>query len=381
MNFVKYNRTFVMMEEQTKDFSAKEAPVKGYLKVETGNNKGALRCVVQNLKYYTRGEYIYKLIFFGKKHGMTIHTVLGSLIVNRSGNGETYFRFNPLDMDGKGNSYDDFTIAIVAAASGTNDKEALHPVLKGVTRNEISSFRQEERITDDRKDNSAEEKVRLKEYRKYEEEKFRQLREKEEKDKIIYEKQKRTKDFCSEVEKAEAADSIREEKEELINILKKEAEKSAKHEKIAPQKDKPRAVYNSFYNDYLLQFCGYTCKVAGYYEEVMPFENDLTGARWKKIQNVASLPLVSPGAHYFATQYRHYLFGAKPDPNGLAEEYLFAIPGRFTQEEQPDGGRSGFVFWQPVVGAPKDKSSYGYWIVAVDARTGDILEVAQNTHN
>lgn len=58
MNYVKYNRNFVMMEEQSKDFTAKDSPVKGYLKIETGNNKGALRCVVQNLKYHSRGDYI-----------------------------------------------------------------------------------------------------------------------------------------------------------------------------------------------------------------------------------------------------------------------------------------------------------------------------------
>lgn len=45
MNYMKYNRTFVMLEEQTREYSTREAPVKGYLKVETGNNKGAPDCV------------------------------------------------------------------------------------------------------------------------------------------------------------------------------------------------------------------------------------------------------------------------------------------------------------------------------------------------
>ena len=349
MNFVKYNRSFVMMDEQSRDFVTKDAPVKGYLKVETGNNKGALRCVVQNLKYFPRGEYIYKLIFFGKKNGRAIHYVFGSLIVNYSGSGETYFRFSPLNVDGKGNSYDDFSVAIVAAASGTNDKEALHPVLKGMIRNEPAAVRQDEGSSDGQVGSTAQE----------------------------YSEKRRDEDYrTEEVLQSDSDDEPVQEKtaasheEKFIEKLKKETDELKKKEK------KPRAVFNSYYNDYLLQFCTYTCKVAGYYEEVMPFENDRTGARWKKIQNVANLPLVSPGAHFFATQYKHYLFGAKPDANGLAEEYFFAVPGRFIQEEQPDGGRSGFVCWQPVAGAPEAQSSYGYWIVAVDARTGDILEVA-----
>jgi hypothetical protein len=56
--------------------------------VETGNNKGALRCIVQNLRYFEKGDYIYKLILFGKKGERTIHAIMGNLLVNRQGNGE-----------------------------------------------------------------------------------------------------------------------------------------------------------------------------------------------------------------------------------------------------------------------------------------------------
>ncbi len=341
MNYVKYTRTFIMMEEQTADFAAREAPVKGYLKVETGNNKGALRCVVQNLRYYSRGDYIYKLILFGKSGGRTLHTVLGSLSINRYGNGETYFRFNPLDMDGKGNRYADFSVAIVAAVSGSNDKEPLHPVLKGEMNKSDAAAEREE---------PSEERPGAQLVMKQEEER-------------------------AEAEPAWAEQSG----EEAAPASPEPAEPPQ-----VPDEHNPVAVnYNSFYNEYLLQFCAYTCKAANYYEDVSPFEDDRTGARWKKLQNVASLPLVSPGAHFFATQYRHFLFGAKPDAAGVASRYFFAVPGRFVQEEQPDGGRSGFVYWQPAAGAAaaagsqgqsRPESLYGYWIVAVDAFTGDIIE-------
>ncbi len=333
MNYIKYTRTFVMMEEQTADFSSREAPVKGYLKVETGNNKGALRCVVQNLKYYSRGDYIYKLILFGKNRDRTLHTVLGGLTINRYGNGETYFRFDPLDMDGKGNRFHDFTIAIVAAVSGSNEKEPLHPVLKGIMR----------------KSNAASDKTEA-------EEEMRGVQ-------LVMNQEEDTLLDAAQVQQQEQAEPT-----------------APRQEQEGGMPEKP-VNYNAFYNEYLLRFCGYTCKASNYYEDVFPFENDRTEARWKRIQNVASLPLVSPGAHFFATQYRHFLFGAKPDADGVACRYFFAVPGRFVQEEQPDGGRSGFVYWQPVVGASpgvhnqnQTESGYGYWIVAVDAATGDIVE-------
>lgn len=305
MNYIKYTRSFVMMEEQTADFATSKGPAKGYLKIETGNNKGALRCVVQNLKYFSRGEYIYKLIFFGKKGDRVLNVVLGSLAINRNGNGETYFRFNPLDMDGKGSSFDDYSIALVAAASGKDSKEALQAVLKGILQE--SDVKESEILGED-----------------------------------------------------PIEDSIEDPAEELA------AE---------------RISYNGFYNNYLLQFCRYTCRMANYYEDVFPFGKDSTNARWKKILNIASLPIVSPGAHFFASRYGHFLFGARPDPEGKAKCYYFAVPGRFIQEEQPDGGASGFVFWQPVAGASQDENEkapdnlgYGYWIVAIDVMTGDIIE-------
>lgn len=354
MNYVKYSRTFVMLEEQTSEFASRKAPVKGYLKVETGNNKGALRCVVQNLKYYSGGEYIYKLIFFGKKGDKTIHTVPGSLAINRNGNGETYFRFDPLNMDGEGNSYADFNMAIVAAVSGTSEKEPLHPVLKGMmsktdTTKTAAGQTQEEKLCAEPARFSG-----------------------------VQPEQTAQMEQSVQTEQSEQPEQAQPQSES--NLQESKIRKEA--EPMMQEAQTEILIYNSFYNEYLLQFCGYTCRAANYYEDVFPFEKDRTGARWKRIRNIASLPLVSPGAHFFATQYRHFLFGAKPDEKGVACRYYFAVPGRFIQEEQPDGGRSGFVFWQPVTSSalPDDLVSdqaapgYGYWIVAVDAYTGDIIE-------
>ena len=361
MNYVKYNRSFVMMEEQSSQFAARGSlPVKGYLKVETGNNKGALRCVVQNLRYYEKGDYIYKLILFGKKGERTIHTVIGDLLVNRQGNGETYFRFLPLDVDGKGNSYHQYTTAIIAAASMRDDREPLHPVLKGVTVSDEEPFRSElvpiDEETEDGQNRDIDEIIS----------KISELIEEDEIDVIV-----------QEAEPEEQENSMGEQETPM-------------EEQAAVPEEKERTVskrtYNNFYNEYILNACAHTCRSAEFYEDVAPFDNDRTGARWKKIVNITSLPLVSPGAHYFATQYRHYIFGAKPDEKGMATKFFFGIPGRFRDEEQPDGGKSGFTYWQAIRGADPvfenyrkaengDRNSYGYWIVSVDGKTGNIEEI------
>jgi hypothetical protein len=370
MNYTKYNRAFVMLEEQNSQFAAKgAAPVKGYLKVETGNNKGALRCVVQNLKYFEKGDYIYKLILFGKKAERTIHTIIGNLTVNRQGNGETYFRFLPLDIDGKGGAYHYYTTAIVAAASTQDSKESLHPVLKGVTRSEGEPFPVEQTLVDEGRERG----------RDPENGQGRGLEDIISKiDKIV-----------GNLEETLQDETLAEGPSRKENPAPEPREAEAKAASVPGQReegDEPKKLYNGFYNEYVLNACAHTCRIAEFYEEVKPFDKDRTGARWKKIVNITNLPLVSPGAHYFATQYRHYIFGAKPDENGTAVRFFFGVPGRFLEEEQPDGGKSGFTCWQPIReirSAPKDchraeqsdGSGCGYWIVAVDGKTGDIEEV------
>lgn len=364
MNYVKYNRAFVMMEEQSSQFAARDAaPIKGYLKVETGNNKGALRCVVQNLKYFEKGDYIYKLILFGKRGERTIHTIIGNLMINKQGNGESYFRFLPLDIDGKGNSYHNFTTAIIAAASTQDEREPLHPVLKGVTFSEGEPFQSELFQVDEEMERGQSSEI----------------------DELLGKIDKIVEEVEEAMQIEESTEEPSDAEEVAPEILFRE-ETAAAAPKKAPEKIVTKRTYNNFYNEYLLNACAHTCRIAEFYEDIIPFEKDKTEARWKKIVNITNLPLVSPGAHYFATQYRHYIFGAKPDEKGMATKFFFGIPGRFLDDEQPDGGKSGFTYWQPIRGADPafegyrkgervNRNAYGYWIVAVDGKTGNIEEV------
>ncbi|MDO4553375.1 MAG: hypothetical protein Q4C22_07560, partial [Bacillota bacterium] len=131
VDYEKYRRSFIMLAPQGGDGAAEGSQAEGCLKVETGNNKGALRCVVKNLNYGQEDAYDYQLLFLGKKKEKIIHALFGQIKINGKGNGEAYYRFDPLNMDGKGNAYHDFTVAIVAASSRTDPREPLHPVLRG----------------------------------------------------------------------------------------------------------------------------------------------------------------------------------------------------------------------------------------------------------
>lgn len=139
MDYMRYSRAVIVLEEKNREFADKPGTeMKGYLRVETGNNRGAIRCVMQNVKYFPRSEYTYQLILFGKKNEKMIHTVVGTIPVSRYGAGEVYLRFRPHDVDGQGHEYECYTTAIVAAVSSKNRGEALHPVLMGSTGHEAA---------------------------------------------------------------------------------------------------------------------------------------------------------------------------------------------------------------------------------------------------
>lgn len=513
MNYGRYNRSVTVLSEQGRDFAAGDGKVAGYLKIETGNNKGAMRCSVENLRPFPKGDYLYKLILFGSRGERTIHAVIGTVPVGRSGNGEAYFRFNPVDVDGRGNSYEYFSTAIVASVSMRDDQEPLHPILKGNTGNEPeelrpwaasenNEYRSENNVRAARAgsesgelfyENGAEQDGHYPDFAGPE---GRAESDPNDADRMaadpnlvkpganLTERQvdfsvpgqssgadmkrnangpngtnpvpaqnktqdepgrggtaTRSQDSANtaagnrqstaspgpggtasrgqQESSAAAAGSGREsasqtrgnaDRPNQVNAADRDQRNTTganqtnaagrDQANAAPQnsqrntasqnrasaagqnaqspgnKSRERRTFNRFYNEHVLHACVHTCQVAEYYEEVKPFSADKTGARWKKIMNITNLPLVSPGAHYFASLYHHFLFGARPDDRGYASCYFFAIPGRRLEAEQPDGGRSGFVYWQPMKGMEGQKNPYGYWIVEIDGQTGDIREVS-----
>lgn len=317
MEYMKYQRSFVMLEEQSGRFTMQQSePAQGHIKIETGGNKGALRIGVQNIKPFEKQEYIYKLILFGKDKDKTIYAIVGTVRVGSIGSGESYFRFNPLDMDGKGNDISKFTHAIVAAVSTRREDEPLHPILKG----NISVMGEETAITATRGEQS-------------------------------------------------------EPKEQALEKTENEAQTRCD----APEDCEIRT-YNSFYRKYLLETCARMEREANAYDRIFPFREDVTGAVWNKMNVVDQLPIVTPMGRSLAETYRHYIFGSSQD------YYYIGIPGRFLREEQPESGESGFLLWQPIMGAEKFNAidpncpreerleAYGYWIAAITKREGDIIE-------
>jgi hypothetical protein len=137
MDYTKYRKSVVVMKAENKEFALNpQKEISGYLKLEIGGNRGIARIGAENLRHYLNNDYQYKLVLFGKKKKKTIYKALGDLKVDREGKGESYLRFDPVNIDGRGNAFQIYRVALVVALSKTDPKEPLHPVLRGTLEHE-----------------------------------------------------------------------------------------------------------------------------------------------------------------------------------------------------------------------------------------------------
>lgn len=121
-----------------------------------------------------------------------------------------------------------------------------------------------------------------------------------------------------------------------------------------------------------------------YFKEVKPFAADyIPNTRWWKIEitpttmsgytmpylgyvNSLNYTMYSDIAMN-SYKYRHYLFGVQYDEYNKRKNYIYAIPGK--KSEQPDKGTTGFTTYQSC---DNRNNSLGYWMCFIDSKARKI---------
>lgn len=288
MDFSKTRKSPILLQEVNRNYAFDpQRPMRGFIRLENNAKKGFLTAVTENIKFFPNGEYAYKLLFAGIRREQTMYHLLGDLSLASCGKGEGSFPVDPANLDGRGNGLWDFDTIVVAAASTTDRREPLHPVLQG----------------------------------------------------------------------------------------KFHIDRPAASPRTASPKD-----YSPFYNDFVLERCIAIARKQRQLADIRPFHRDATSAHWKKVSDWDMFPILAPGAEAPVKAYGHFLWGWNDT------HYFLAAPGRFLPAEQPDSGKSGFTFWQPILGMEKiqqdtslpmeqrREQTYGYWIASISRRNGKIEE-------
>lgn len=117
--------------------------------------------------------------------------------------------------------------------------------------------------------------------------------------------------------------------------------------------------FNDFYTEYLKESCRTLISEYLQFTETIPFQNQ---KKWRRVTSPIDFPIASLDAREAIQQFGHFIFSYNEELCSLG------IPG--TEENQPDGGESGFLQWEPIRGSEE----YGYWLVGIQWNTGIITE-------
>jgi hypothetical protein len=130
-------------------------------------------------------------------------------------------------------------------------------------------------------------------------------------------------------------------------------------------------------------------KLAEDYDEVSDFSNEIKRCRWYKVK-VNSIDTLTNMTDYdkytvfyypmlsyysYIKKYGYFMIGYKFDTDQKIKYIIYGLPGKKNREDQPFGGKSGFVTWLP--GQDPENEMEGNWVMFYDFKTSTVL-IPQN---
>ena len=123
--------------------------------------------------------------------------------------------------------------------------------------------------------------------------------------------------------------------------------------------------------------------VVGDFEYTRNFAKDIKKCKWYKV-NVDNFDVLCNMSNYnkytvayypminyypYISRKGYFMIGFKYDENGVVKYITYAIPGYKEKNDQPYGGKTGFVTWCPEF----ENSDNGHWIMFYDFQNSKVL--------
>lgn len=71
----------------------------------------------------------------------------------------------------------------------------------------------------------------------------------------------------------------------------------------------------------------------------------------------------------YISKKKNFIIGYKCDDEGKLKYIIYGIPGTKALEDQPYGGKTGFVTWMPS----KEEKDMGHWLMYYDFKTNNVV--------
>ncbi|WP_432406405.1 hypothetical protein [Wukongibacter sp. M2B1] len=205
-----------------------------------------------------------------------------------------------------------------------------------------------------------------------------------------YENKENIKEEAKENKKKEEAPEAKKKEKAHENDKDKKKEDVKKADTKKNLDREPRVHYKKYHK----MVYKYVKDILKYYEKIEPFERNIQGYSWWKIPYnkqtmhrgflpffgyILSSYYFNPYIYYMnncqnlMNKYGHYIFGVVYDKDMEPKYYVYGVPGRYMYMDQPFQGMTGFVSWHPLEDKNPEQGDYGYWLLYIDAKTGNVV--------
>lgn len=393
-------RKFIILTKKS------EQNAKGHAKLEVRGTRGKVLLNVEGLKVNLDQKDVYKTYLVSNEKSGFKKVDIGTIKTTKDGRGILDSEFNPTSVGGTNIGISDFNIILIKLETNsegkvevplggyihTDDKtvqKAINTLQSQITK-EVKEITQqtiepkEEKVNQDKQiSEQTSQNVEVKHERP--------MLKKENESEFIQELQ----DYLIDKKIINSEDLEEEQEVETIKetqALEKEVEDKVEESIESESQDsKSESIYEEdMFTSYSDHIAKYTLNILKFFDKVSPLKKELEGYTWWEIEydkkNIhrGFLPyynyLINMYYPYTCiTKYStcqnqirkngHYIFGTI-EQDTKVRYYIYGVPGEFTKEEQPYGGKTGFVTWFEK----KDQEDkQGYWIIYIDALTGNIV--------
>lgn len=409
-----------MLESGAVGYLKHKDNLKGYAKIEVRDGRGKIQLNIEGTKSVNAdGKYIGCLLSVIDEQPIKVE--IGNIILNENSKGNLLWKFNPESVGGTGISIDKFNTIFVQFHENSsediiiplvgyieNKDDSINKLIKDIEAKKNEQYKADAEDRTYELDNKTEESIEDKAV-EYDE---NQIQEEEvpiqnEKTDSINMSQDETKALENELNEDNYLEI---ENEEDIFIKNEDIEKTNEHktERIKYGTNSVDDKYghsinlNYDYTDsnrnYSRHIANYSLNILKFFEKVNPLREELKGYTWWEIEydrkNIyrGFLPFYNyiintyypyqinfktTTCHNLIRKYGHYIFGIVEE-NGEIKYYVYGIPGRFTKDEQPYRGMTGFTTWIPRKG--RNRERIGYWLLHIDAISGRIVSLLKPTY-
>lgn len=346
-----YSRCFIILQQGNEGFSHETDKLpSGYVKLELKNDKCKISYYVQNLKKETLPFY---MVLICNKKELKKSIEIGEMNIDEYGRADVSYDYLAEDIAGSHISFDNISGAAVVKSLNSN----IIPVMSGFSGTAVTNWESFDMVRNRTTDNIIN---------------SNEL----DKDKSIFDKYEES----IEKSKINNEDNI-DTDSKSDNTLDGEYQNNdnvSRHDTEIPEFCDNDDKENKFFLK-LTEDC----------EEISDFSNEIKRSKWYKVKVNSQETLndmsdvnkhtvfYSPMTNYFSyiKKSGYFMLGYKFDTDKKIKYIMYGLPGKKNLEDQPFGGKSGFVTWLPAQASNNEID--GNWVMFYDFKTSTIL-IPQN---